>query len=789
MNTKEKFEHATKTRLDLLQLGWDVRPSIGKACLLPGWNSYDGLPTEHNVRSWPTVQSNPTIGVGGPALTTGIRLSGNMIAIDVDVEGTALANIVEDIAAEVFGAVFDDMPLRHSESVSWMALAQCDEPLVMLRTPKYDSLDEEASHMVEVYGGGHGGKFFALYGPHSEGRSYQWVDGPEPLTIRPDELPQVSKDQVHEFMMKVTDAFDSAGGIERRVNSKALSVDGDHSDVVYDLADDAVFDTLQQGELSIDQVREELQAGAHLTCSATCIDGVEHKNKTRCTMSVDHSGFISVFDFGDAVTHRQIEAENHSPHDKIEQLGEALRSTMSREVSDALETAADDGADTAEFEAQLEELLATLVFNNTEGTYHWMRRGRVWKGIKRATLKTDLKEFDLTWEGPRGGQRRMSLVDAFDSCPGRAKIAGVRFDPRYPSGFLGDDGEPYANGYFGLPDLGGSDKTAEGVVDRFMEHLVPDYEEREWLWDWMAAKYQEPWQRMCAALFVAPGIQGAGRGTLFSILDIVFGGYTSPVSEDDLLNARFNGFMENNLLLFANEMGGLSYRDRKKGYETLKVRVDPSHSEVTIERKGIEAYRTRTFVSFMIATNNPGALTMDAEDRRFAILTNGGMLKGRLLEDILSIGKARLAATVSSRLKHRTVTRDLSTAPNFAGREIMLQSNETELDDHLAAVISEAPPWRAWVRSEFENAVKLRMTDSSKGHVPGLRTEVTEMVGRRGERLGAWLLPSRVKVGSSPVAVLAKNPGLFKSLTPEQRAKVVKGVEPDWDETNVVPLK
>ncbi len=273
------------------------------------------------------------------------------------------------------------------------------------------------------------------------------------------------------------------------------------------------------------------------------------------------------------------------------------------------------------------------------------------------------------------------------------------------------------------------------------------------------------------------------------MLDRVFDGYTTTVSESDLLGARFNSFMENNLLVFCNELGGMGWSERKRGYETLKDRVDPAHTQITIERKGLEAYRTETFVSFLMATNQPGALTIDAEDRRFAFITNGKKLGGALLSELLGGGFDRAVEGLRTIITNREITHTVSDAPMFAGREAMLTANDTELDEAIMKVISEASEHRAWKRADFEKALKLEVGGSTTAKVPGLRQAVTNMVGLRAKRMGAMLLPHKVKVGNSSVSLLAKDPDLIMKLDPEGRAKICSGVEIDTDETNVVPMR
>lgn len=800
INAREEFARQTEIRLDLLKQGYRPLPTAEKVAFQKGWPT---MKIDHRtIKKWPEkVKRFSDTGVSSvPAITTAIQMTGTMLAIDVDVQNREASGAIEDLIASKLGKAWDLTPYRHSGNEKFMVLLRTDEPYRMWKTRKYVDPDGN-DHMVEVYGGA-STRYFSCFGPHTLGkvvkgeyevlREYEWMEGLSPLTMTPDELPLLTVEEVDELLTAIGDTMDEMAPYlewEELTGGGHGHLEGG---VEYDLTPDMEFDT-KDGLLSYDEAIGYAINEREARCSGSFLDG-ESSNKSRCRMSVVQDGeelHLSVFDYESWTMHYP---ESWAPRTVEEQqeksaaLGDMLRRALPREVEDAIEEAREQGADTDAFEDMIEHLLDNVAMDTITGGVRWLNRpSHVWHSIAYGTAKAELAHLDLTWVGPRGGNRRFSVLDAWRAHEDKLKVAGVRFNPRTTERVYRDeDGSLYGNGYFGLPQFEWG--CYGDVLDRYLHHLVPDQEELDWLLDWLADKYQRPWHRNCAVLFVASGIQGAGRGFLFSILRKVFG-YTQHVSEKDLLGARFNDFMENSLLLFTNEVGGLGWKARKEGYETLKDRVDPSNTDVTIERKSIPRYATKTYASFMLATNNPGGLVMDAEDRRIAVITNGSKLQGKLLEAMTEIGVERLAEHLASGLRHREVTRNVADAPAFAGRELMLQANDTELDDALRTIIEEAPAWRAWVRSDFEARVKLEMTGTTKGSVPGLRQEITNLKGKRGERMGAWLLSERVKVGSSPVAVITKNPDLFLAATPEDRAKICKGNIDELEGTNVVPIK
>lgn len=780
MKLKDELERQTAIRHQLLDNGYRPLPTAEKVAFQKAWPTRK---VDHaEIDSWPMLAAGMR-----PAVTTAIQLEGTMLAIDIDVQDGQVSSEVTALCYEELGEDFEcSVLVRTSGGAKVMLLCRTDEPFNMWKTPKYRDPDGK-DHMVEVFGGA-STRYFSCYGPHTLAdklergqyrvlKSYEWIgDKMDPRFVKPDDLPLVPVERLKDLLMKIDDLLAREGGWEKVPGTVGGDFD---ASVVYDLEPDMVFEMKGGLDLVYHEVVAYAASERDARCSSSFLgDGSSNRSKCRVKV-VGHHGEdetleLMVFDHETWTTHYP---SSWSPEklaqertEKIEALGKALARIMPQAVLEAIEDAQAQDVDTEEFENKLDELLETLAFDTITGRYHHLRRGVIWSGVTRATLMADLRQHDLRWTGPRGGSCKMSIVDAWEKFPDRQKIAGVRFDPRTTARvFMGDDSEVYANGFFGYSQGRETTYSDKMLMALFLEHLVPDPDERLWLLDWLATKYQRPWERNCAVLFVAPGVQGAGRGTLFSILDRVFNGYTSIVSESDLLGARFNGFMENSLLLFCNEVGGMGWAERKRGYETLKDRVDPAHTAITIERKGLDSYRTRTYASFMLATNQPGGLTMDAEDRRIAVITNGDKLEGVMLNNILETGLDRLATALSEMLAMRTIEQAVSDAPAFAGREAMLDANETDLDVAIREVIEAAGPQAAWVRSAFEAAVRVKMTGALSGKVPGLRNAVSQLVGKRAERIGAELLQERVKIGDKPLSVVAKDREHFVALSPGER--------------------
>jgi hypothetical protein len=136
---------------------------------------------------------------------------------------------------------------------------------------------------------------------------------------------------------------------------------------------------------------------------------------------------------------------------------------------------------------------------------------------------------------------------------------------------------------------------------------------------------------MVAVIMVAEEF-GTGRGTLFDILELLFGeDYVVPCEFGELTGtsagARFNDRLANALIATVNEAAdedGHQQARRRLTYEALKNAIEPSpRARRRFEKKGHDAYAQRSARSTLIATNHRDVVKLPRDDRRICILTCG----------------------------------------------------------------------------------------------------------------------------------------------------------------------
>ena len=156
-----------------------------------------------------------------------------------------------------------------------------------------------------------------------------------------------------------------------------------------------------------------------------------------------------------------------------------------------------------------------------------------------ASLRSFMQPYTIVEEGPRGGLKKTSVVDVWMMHPQRAQIDKVQTRPDRPRPTFTEDGLTVYNRYWppAHPTSGGEIATFK----TFFARLFPDEAEREWLWNYFAHKARKPWVPMVAVIMVAEKF-GSGRGTLFEILERLFGeDYVIPCEFGELTGKSLRG--------------------------------------------------------------------------------------------------------------------------------------------------------------------------------------------------------------------------------------------------------
>jgi len=734
----ELLAEQTEIRRVLLARGYVPLANVSKVCVLNDWprlNVDDAM-----IEEWSDQRRY---------LATGVRIEGQMLALDMDIDDAGLLDEVWQRLPADLKARLDAAPCRFGKGEKFalflrlaagekkvgrqisQGYAPPDRPDKLMRAEAFDSAKPRQ---------------LGCYGPHSfdDGGSvavrYGWADGGGLLDVEVAGLPEVTRAEVELVLDTASEAMNAAGW-----SYEVKTFGGVVSDrPVFDIDTEmAVFETAMHGDLSFEELEAvcgEYEAeGVRL--SASWLEGPSAVTRSRCLARLNPAdGRLQIWETAAQVLHRPIWLDMNA---KIAGIGEMLRSAAPILVSGGgepevgqseksrldllLEAVPEDsrffggasvdeggGGEEDERAAAQKGIVEALVeryayWSDGSGYVVDVERGPE-AAMSISSFRTKMRP--LAWEevGPRGGVKEVNPAEEWEKHPYRADVAGYRFLPRSRERAVVDGDLVYLNTWE-RPDWWDRDMAVSGAgaatFFQFLEHLIPSDDERKWFIGWLAAKVQKPWLPNCGVVMVAER-QGTGRGTLFDMLGCVLGRrHVKNVSAVQLIGggsqSQYTDWLEESLVVTCDEVlagddtGGAMAWKRREVYERLKAMVDPRPRIVPIVRKGLPNYQTEVYASFLLATNNVNALPLSPDDRRIAVITNTGVPlveHGDFLER-LNVWRSDegftddFCASVFTALREVKVDwSSVRESPRWMlGRARMLEANETDLDGVLENIL------------------------------------------------------------------------------------------------------
>jgi hypothetical protein len=195
---------------------------------------------------------------------------------------------------------------------------------------------------------------------------------------------------------------------------------------------------------------------------------------------------------------------------------------------------------------------------------------------------------------------------------------------------------------------------------------------------------------------------GSGRGTLFEILELVFGeDYVVPCSFGEITGrapgARFNMRYAHALIATigeADDEDGHLQAHRRLTFEALKNAIEPSEkARKSNEMKGHDSVTQRCARSTIIATQHRDLIKLPSGDRRFCVLICGikmTVAQRKEIRDWMAVPE-NIGALSRALLATPAVPEEefdpYGDPPSFAGRLEMIGMGETRLEDAYEAAI------------------------------------------------------------------------------------------------------
>ena len=279
---------------------------------------------------------------------------------------------------------------------------------------------------------------------------------------------------------------------------------------------------------------------------------------------------------------------------------------------------------------------------------------------------------------------------------------------------------------------GGARETS--AFDDLLARVACLDSERWYLLAWLAYKLQHPWVRGPGVLSLSmqegeDQNQGSGRGTFIRLLRALFGErYITELSFDALAGknyqSQYTDWMAGTLWAVVSEAKDTSAEQltrrnaRVSAYERVKDLTDPGMTRRQIVRKGLPNTDQHVYTSLLIASNHADVMEVPRDDRRLFVCRSA--LASEVDEAFWTrihqeIGDSAFIAALYHRLMGMDtgVFQPYAPVPMTETKQILFDSTETELDDHIEAFL-EWIPGRVvalrmisalWTRYEVEKKV------------------------------------------------------------------------------------
>jgi hypothetical protein len=237
--------------------------------------------------------------------------------------------------------------------------------------------------------------------------------------------------------------------------------------------------------------------------------------------------------------------------------------------------------------------------------------------LTHSSMKTRFSNHNVSVSMPNNkGGASMVKVNVFkywnENWPDIRNFNGFTFNPKDPSV---TDHEGNLNLFNGIKM-----KPLEGDPSPVTDHVRrvwcnDDEKLYNWLTYWLADIFQNPGAKPHTAVAILGGA-GTGKSIICEYgLGRMLAPYYGKSPRKDILAGKFNAHMSGKLLWLGEE--ALFVGD-KQSMEVLKDSI--SSEQMQVEPKGRDSFQLPNYCRFLFTSNNPHALLLDSDDRRFCVI-------------------------------------------------------------------------------------------------------------------------------------------------------------------------
>lgn len=260
-------------------------------------------------------------------------------------------------------------------------------------------------------------------------------------------------------------------------------------------------------------------------------------------------------------------------------------------------------------------------------------------------------------------------------------------------------GETFFNSFSGWPLESQPGRWPN--IRRVLINLVAgDLATYEYLLDWLAVPLQSlrlrGRPRKTRTAIVIHGAQGAGKGTLESILRAIYGEDRFLVLGQDALDGRFVGDLESSLFVVANEVMSSTNRSAQTENKLKSWVTDP---KIPVEKKYQHPRVVENMFNVLFTSNDDRPVIVPSGDRRYTVIRTWPVQLPAWLTDAVYAdlqGDKREVRAFLHHLLHRRVRNDVG-VPMATDARAEVQAATASSEVKFAKAL-EVEGWRALSR-------------------------------------------------------------------------------------------
>lgn len=271
-----------------------------------------------------------------------------------------------------------------------------------------------------------------------------------------------------------------------------------------------------------------------------------------------------------------------------------------------------------EYYESLKEEVAKPQSNEAQGVIYEIGVDVVTDKYMRITYDQAEDMLDITYTGARAnafdflkqhGQPKPDFIPTWETYCDFRSFETVNFEKREINRHNPTDYMRHAKRTDDVelpPTVGLIVRHVFGNDNRVVEHFL----------NWLAFIFQN--KKMTNTSWVIGGTQGTGKGLLFDkILTPILGPDHCGKVSFASFESEFNGFMEDTLLLFVDEVQISG--SKRHSTAMANIKKDMANSRITIRKMRTNHYVVDNYANFIFATNKFDAIEVDQGDRRFNV--------------------------------------------------------------------------------------------------------------------------------------------------------------------------